>query len=246
VEVLVRDFGMKEYFDHADEINSSLEWLKAVCKEKIRRKIDVPWKGLLRGDRMTRSMAKLLRQSGCWYVHLGIESGNQRTLDGIGKRVTIKQILSTCKILREQGIKVCGLFMLFNVWESDGELEYEGVEETEKTLEFARCLLRKGLIQNALFSQTTPYPGSELYETALKFDLIDKECVGKWERWNHTWRLVMKLPGVSREEMWRLKAKALRMQVFNQIKTGNLPWRDVGFLLQRGMGVVKYFVMKGK
>jgi radical SAM superfamily enzyme YgiQ (UPF0313 family) len=240
VEVLVDDFRIREYFDFADEINSSIEWLKSVCREKIRRKIDIPWRAMLRADKMTRGLAKLLAKSGCWYVNLGIESGNQETLDGIGKKITLKQVESTCKLLKEQGIKVCGLFMLFNVWEKSGELGYEGVEETEKTLEFARQLLKKDLIQNTWFSKTTPYPGSELYETAVKYNLISKKYEGKWEEWNHAWSLVMKLPGVSEEEMRRVRAKALRMQMWNQVRTGDLLRRDVGFLISRGKVFFKY------
>lgn len=244
VEVLVKDFGIREYFDHADEINSSIEWLKEVCKEKIRRKIGVPWKAMLRADVMTKSLARLLAKSGCWYVHLGIESGNQRTLDGIGKRITLKQVERTCKILKEQGIKVAGLFMLFNVWEKEGKLEYEGVEETEKTLDYAEKLVGKGLVQNVLVSQTTPYPGSELYQTALKYKLIRKEYMGRWEKWNHSWSLIMKVPGVSKEEMMRIKKRALKLQTFSMLKTGNLPWGDVGFLMKRGMSIARYLVTK--
>lgn len=239
VEILIKDFGIREYFDHADEINASLEWTAAVCREKIKRKLDIPWKAMLRADKMTKTLAGLLAKSNCWYVHLGIESGNQETIDGVGKRITLDQVVNCCKLLKEQGIKICGLFMLFNVWEKNNKLEYEDTEMTDNTLQFAKKLLDEGLIDNMTCSQATPYPGSKLYETALKHRLIPKKYQKRWELWNHSWSFVMKLPKVKEKDKVRIKSKGIMLANWQMIKTGNIPWNDLPFLISKGWRLVR-------
>lgn len=243
VEMLVKDYGIKEYFDNADEINSFLPWTIDLCQEKIKRKLTLPWKGNVRADKITPELARLLAKSNCWYVHLGIESGNQETLDGVAKHITLAQVIDCCRMLKKEKIKICGLFMSFNAWEKDGQLEYETVKDCENSLAFAKNLLDQGLIDNMTWSQATPYPGSALYHTAQKYKLIPRIYQGKWEYWHHTWGFVMKLPKVSEKDRLRIKTKGTLLQTIAMLKTGHLTLASLPFLLIRGLGLIKQFLL---
>ena len=74
---------------------------------------------------LPEDLARLMRRSGCWYTHLGVESGNPETLRGIRKKITVEQVEHACRTLSREGIKKHALFMLYNVWEEDGRLRFE-------------------------------------------------------------------------------------------------------------------------
>lgn len=244
IEELSKNFGIQEYFDHADEINAVMNWTLELCREKIRRKLKIPWKAMIRADNMTKELARLMARSNLWYVHLGIESGNQETLQGVNKKITLEQVINCCRILKKEGIKICGLFMLFNVWENKGRLMFEDIRKTINTLNFSRKLLEMKLIDNFTCSQATPYPGSLLYDTALKYNLIRKKYFQKWELWNHSWSFVIKLPGIKLQDQIDLKKKAVLLQNWQMIKNSFIPWGNLNFVLRRGFSLAKRFLKR--
>jgi len=239
---MLRDrYGIKEYFDISDEMNSSVEWAISVAKEKIKRKIDMPWKCQLRADLITDELIKALAESGLWYVHLGIESGNQRTLNGIGKNITIEQVINACKILKKYNIKVAGLFMLFNIWEEDGKLVYEDLADTRKTLDFAYSLLKQNLVDYISWTQATPYPGSRLWDNAIKHKIIKPEYMGKWENWNAVWSFVVDLPNVSEKDKMKIKIQGEIIRGIYALRSLK-NFNNIGFIIRKGITVLKNLI----
>lgn len=223
LEWLVKNYGIREYFDVADEFNCIEPWAIEVCQEIKKRKLGLTWKCQLRADKVSETLAKNLAEAGCWYVHLGVESGNQRTLNGIGKKITIEQVGKACKVLKKYDIKVDLLLMLFNIWEENGRLAYEGVEESMNTLKFAKRMLKNGKADFFGWSPTTPYPGSQLYRFSMKHNLIPKEMHGKWEKWNNVWNISVNLPKISRYDYTKVKTIGALLQswyIFRKMKGG--------------------------
>lgn len=208
-------YKIKEVFDWADEFNINSKWAIDVCKQIINEKLDIPLKAQFRAN-ITKELAKNLSQSGFWLALVGIESANQKTLNGICKNIRINEIIKTCKNLKKHGIKVFGYFMGFNVWEDNKKLFFEGLHETENTIKFIRKLLHLKLIDYFSFSFATPYPGSKLYEIANKFNLISDINIENYT--SH--EPILSLPGISKREMLNLKKDAVTLQAKTAL-TGN-------------------------
>lgn len=49
---------------------------------------------------MDDEMAAIMYKSGCRLVSIGVESGSQKMLDNIGKKITLDDIRNTVKILK--------------------------------------------------------------------------------------------------------------------------------------------------
>ncbi|MBI2953460.1 MAG: B12-binding domain-containing radical SAM protein [Chloroflexi bacterium] len=216
LEALVQQFGIREVFDNGDEFNTNLGASIDICREVARRKLGVVWKACVRARPITDELAKAMAEAGCWFVYLGIESGNQATLDGIGKHITLDDVLEACKILKKYNINVFGLFMLNNVWEESGELMFEDADQSEKTLRFAKHLMVAGLIDYIGWSQTAPYPGSKLYDIAHRHNLIPSYLQGNWDAWQRAVWLsqVLKLPGLSIKEQMRVRLQGARISAW--------------------------------
>ena len=239
MEHLRDNFGIREIFDHADEFNANVKVAEEICSELIDRRVGMSWKTQVRATPLPERRVDRLAAAGCWYVHLGIESGNEQTLRGIGKSVTLEEVRNACRVLKKHGIKVHGLFMLFNVWEEDGRLRYEGVDETARTLEFAESLAGERLLDYMGWSITTPYPGSKLYDIALRHDLIKPEQRQSWTKWLLDETFVMQLPGVSDQDMARAKSRGSLLRAKLMLRSGNVNLSDIGYIAKKGLKLVR-------
>jgi hypothetical protein len=129
--------------------------------------------------------------------------------------------------------------MAFNVWEEDGRLFYESKEDSLRTIEYLRKLLRAKKLHLFGWSMTTPYPGSELYRIAVKHNLIDKEYVGKWEYFDSGANFLMNLPGVGERDWLEVLNAGKRLQARLLFKSGTFNIRALPLYLKKA-----YFVFK--
>jgi radical SAM superfamily enzyme YgiQ (UPF0313 family) len=238
VEYLCRAHGIREFFDQADEFNNSVKNALAICQELRSRHLGVTWKCQLRVKPFTDELAQAMARAGCWYVHLGIESGNQETIDGVKKHLRLSDVQDTCRLLKKYGIKVLGLLMLYNVWEENGQLRFEDSYLSRKTLDFASSLLDRHLIDYISWSVATPYPGSELYDIALRHNLIDARLLSNWESWQKRELFILSLPGVNRKEQNLVKLKGEWLRARCMLRNGQFKLKDLPFLLKRGLHVL--------
>ena len=238
IEMLKNEFGIREVFDNSDEFNNNLDHAKDICREMIRRKIGVTWKTQLRAYPLDRELVALMSESGCWYVQLGIESGNEATLRGIHKHITIEQIMQACRLLKEYKIKVLGFFMLFNVWEEAGALKFEDVAASERTLQFAEQLVKQNLLEYIGWAITMPHPGSELYDIALRHRLIKPALAERWDGWLKQDVVVMQLPGLSDQDIIKMKTRGSFLRGWCILRSGDMKWKDVLYVCKKGLKII--------
>jgi magnesium-protoporphyrin IX monomethyl ester (oxidative) cyclase len=230
------NFGINEIQDVSDEFNGNVHNALAICQEISRRRLDLSWKTLVRAHPLPEELVAAMAEAGCWQVSIGIESGNQETIDGVGKRFKLDQLMACLELLRKYRIEVQGLFMFYNVWEVNGELRYESTEMSRRTLEFAESLVRRGLLQyTGNFNVATPYPGSELYAIAQRYGLIKAEIANNWDAWLVEEPIVMHLPGIIEREQLRLM-KAGSVSITRCLwRRGHIGVRDMPAYALRGV-----------
>jgi len=236
---MLRQQGIKEFFDDGDALNYSVEHAIEICEEIKKRKLGMTWKCQLRCNQLSASLVKAMAEAGCWYVHLGVESANPRTLKGIKKGITIQQAEAAFNLLKRHGIKTLALFMLFNVWEEDGRLCHEGVAETENTLRFAKKLLKNNTISMISAAPAQPYPGSELYEIALRHNLIKPHLRDNWDAWLRDDTYIMAIPGVTEEDMAGIRLRANLMIALQILKFRGFSFGDMVFFVQKAMKLLE-------
>lgn len=154
-EYLYRDFKVRQvgFIDPIfpfDEEHTTL-----VCEELIRRGLNkkVVWISETRPDRLNKRLLNLMYRSGARRLLFGIESGSQRVLNSINKRLDLKLTKQIIKEAHSENIHIVGLFMI--------GLPDETEEEIEETIRFAM----ESDVDFAKFAITVPFPGSQLYDT---------------------------------------------------------------------------------
>ncbi|MBI4707310.1 MAG: radical SAM protein [Candidatus Omnitrophica bacterium] len=178
--------GVREIKFVSDELNVNIKWAKEVCQSIIALEHkDLYFQTNLRADKLDEEFVILLRKMGCWLIHLGVESANDRVLEGIGKHVTIKQVVNATKLLKKHGIKVFWFMMAFQLWRKDGKIEWESKREVLHSLWFCIKLRLKGQISYMSWSVATPMPDTELWEIARVVNKnFEKEVLDTWEHGN--------------------------------------------------------------
>jgi anaerobic magnesium-protoporphyrin IX monomethyl ester cyclase len=123
-----------------------------VCKEMVKRGVDVGWECLSRVDTMDSEVATGMKQAGCIGVFFGIESGNDSVLGIMKKRITTAQAKRAVYAAKAAGLKVGAFFIVGYPGESN--------KTVLDTVRFA-----SGLPLDYLsFTLPYPIPGTPLYE----------------------------------------------------------------------------------
>lgn len=241
MQELSKKRGFKEFFDISDEFNTKLSHTKNILREIINRKLSINLKCQIRAKPMDEELAQLLKRAGVWYVHLGIESGNDETLRGIRKKVSLADVEECCHILKQYDIKIWGLFMYFNIWEKEGQIFCEDYEKSMNTFNYAKRLYKNRLIDYFGGSITTPVPGSELWNIANRHKLIKKDCIGKWDMWfyKRDLRLVSHVPGIPESSIFKLHQMTVKYTIRSMLLGRLIRLGNLRFNLLRGLYFIK-------
>jgi radical SAM superfamily enzyme YgiQ (UPF0313 family) len=173
-----------------------------LCTEFVRRGYPekFSWWAEARVDVLDEEVLSAMKRAGCAIISLGLESGNQRLLDMIKKNITLEQTRKTVALIHKVGIKSRASFIL--------GLPTETRAESLQTIRFANSLP----LDQVRFSIATPFPGTELWDIAIKEGRINPETID-WTKLSlmggYTDFLPLYYPeGRTAQEMKRLQKRA--------------------------------------
>ncbi|MEL7003864.1 MAG: radical SAM protein, partial [Bacteroidota bacterium] len=149
-----------------DVFTVSHKWLNAFADELERQNVTVKFECISRADRMNADVIATLKRAGCFRVWIGAESGSQKIIDAMDRRVSVEQVREMIIETRKNGIQA-GTFIMLGY---PGETE-EDIDETINHLKISNP---------DHFTITVAYPikGTKLYEEIE--DIQTKEL--KWNK----------------------------------------------------------------
>ncbi|MBT4824924.1 radical SAM protein [Candidatus Woesearchaeota archaeon] len=167
MEECVKRYNLGEFNLHDELFTASEKRVIEICKEILKRKLDVSWVCMARVDTIhSERMLRYMKKAGCGKIVFGFESGSQKVLDLMNKGTTIEQAIKAVRKVKKVNIKSAGSFMLGNIG------------ETRKTMRQTIDFAKKLNTDTTVFFQTSPYPGTQIYYTALKEGYLGKDL--KW------------------------------------------------------------------
>lgn len=142
-----------------------------ICREIKGRGLDLRWECLSRADVFDLEMASEMKAAGCERVFFGIESGDERILQTMKKRLDVDQARDAVGVAVKAGLKAGAFFIL----------GYPGEDDTTmlRTIKFASKLP----LDYVSFSLPYPIPGTGLYEKV-------KERLREQDWRSSPWRLI--------------------------------------------------------
>jgi len=160
IKYLQEHYGVKEILFRDDNFTADRARIFEFCERIIKENIDITWMCLAHVNNIEKDMVQLMKKAGCWHIGLGVESGNQEIHKTLKKGVRLERAREAFDIIQEAGIKTLAFFMIGNYLDSN--------ETVRDTVNFAKSLNT----DFAIFTITTLFPGTELYEYALQQNLI--------------------------------------------------------------------------
>jgi radical SAM superfamily enzyme YgiQ (UPF0313 family) len=95
-----------------DNFTARNDRIKAVLEMMIQDEFSFRWSSFARASALTPELVKLMKQSGCEFLDLGLESGSQKILDNMDKRLSSKQSFEAVRMLNDHGIISRGSFII--------------------------------------------------------------------------------------------------------------------------------------
>jgi len=153
---LLKEDGYKAVSIIDDEFILKKERTKEICKGI--KDLKIRWGCLARADHLLdEEVVLLLKESGCQYIDIGIESFNQEILDDIKKNIKVETFYKAVDILKKYGIEP-----KLNILVAASPLETK--DTIKKTINEA-LKLNPGV---NMFNICNPFPGTEFYREAKK------------------------------------------------------------------------------
>jgi anaerobic magnesium-protoporphyrin IX monomethyl ester cyclase len=117
VEAIVDRYHPERLWYADDVFAIHRTWTVNYARELERRGVRLPFECISRAERIDDAVADALASLGCFRVWIGSESGSQRILDAMKRRVAVDQVRDSATRLRRRGIEV-GMFIMLGY---DGE-----------------------------------------------------------------------------------------------------------------------------
>jgi len=184
--------GVRELFFWSDTFTIDKRYVMELC-DAI-EPFGVSWASNSRVDTIDPELARAMRRAGCWMLSFGIESGDQDSLDAVGKGAKVEEAEQAVRVAKEAGIKVAGHFVL--------GIPGETPESLEKTLALAERLP----LDFEQFYCAVPFPGSRLYTEAIAKGWLAETA---FERFRQD-EAILELPGLTPDEVMAYRQRAYR------------------------------------
>lgn len=150
----VKNLGIKNIAFIDLEISVAKEKMKQWMQELVKQGIKINWSCQIRMSSLgEEEFIKLMSDSGCKVVMVGLESATTKAFDDLPKNKDKDYVYKTVRILKKYGIKVLGYFIL-------GSLYEDTEEEIEATIDYAKWVD----VDFATFQIAIPYPTTKFHD----------------------------------------------------------------------------------
>lgn len=167
IEEIYNRYGINNFVFWDDVLTLKSDRLQDICEKILNKKLAIRWFCQSRSDMLTKEMLKVMYKAGCRMISFGIESGNQKTLERIKKRIDFGKISQTITYCREVGVRTQGSFIL--------GLPFETLADMNETIKFAK----KTKLDIALFFSFTPFPG--IFEWQFVPQSLKPKNIEEWK-----------------------------------------------------------------
>ena len=159
--------GVKEIFEDSGSLPIG-PWLEEFCQGMIDRgynkKVTVSCNMRINGIKEPATW-QLMKKAGFRMILFGLESASQETLNKINKNLKVEEIEPGLKMCKQAGLEPHITAMIGYPWESRAD--------AQRTIDLAKDLFKKGLVDTLQATVLIPYPGTPLYKYCQENNLFN-------------------------------------------------------------------------
>lgn len=165
IESVIDEFGIYG-FEFVDELTTlNKRRLTEFCNGIHNRGLHkIRWVCSSTVKQMDYETARMMKESGCSMLYMGVESGSPEILKRLNKRISTDEIIQAFQSARKAGLRTGACFMLG----APGET----TETFRETIDLAKQIRPHKIALNIV----TPYPGTAIYD-----DYVEKDIDLNWD-----------------------------------------------------------------
>tara|TARA_Y100000034_G_scaffold104910_1_gene131803 strand:+ start:2104 stop:3645 length:1542 start_codon:yes stop_codon:yes gene_type:complete len=228
IGLLVKNYNVKEIQFEDDNLTLVKDRAMKLFQGIIDRKIKISWttpNGILVNS-LDEELIKVMKKSGCYRVNLGIESGNQEVVDKIVKKpLSLDHCRQIIKTFKKYKVPVTGFFVM--------GMPGETIRNINETIEF----IKQNDFDDILVSIASPYPGTELWDIAIKNNYIDHDPNSA------SFEVKPKYSTISTKEFTAKQVEELRNKAYIEFQKSKLKRHPLKFLTsyRNYLTITRYF-----
>lgn len=195
LQFLKERYGYDSFMFFDDTMTVDKKRMKEICR--LLKGLKIIYRCFIRSNTVDEQILRLMRDSGCVEVGMGIESGSQRILNTVKKQETVKENMQVIKWCKDIGIRVKG-FIIIGL---PGEDKYS----IKETIDF----LTEAELDDLDVTIFTPYPGSIIYKHKEKFDIsFENDYERAWFKGRPgTYKSLVSTSGLGSKEVVEIRDK---------------------------------------
>jgi anaerobic magnesium-protoporphyrin IX monomethyl ester cyclase len=152
ISSLVEKYRADFIWDPSDNLVGDKEWFKAFCAARPQG-LKVPYTNYVDAKGIDEEVARLLAESGCVSVFVGMETGDPKMLESMNKRSTLEDNLRAMELLQKYRIGVIAGVVV--------GVQGESKESLQRTVEFLKRLTEFDNFDRFEWGSLIPFPGSK-------------------------------------------------------------------------------------
>jgi anaerobic magnesium-protoporphyrin IX monomethyl ester cyclase len=162
VKHMKRQYGIKEVAFYDETFTFDKKRTLLFC-ERYEEDIGLPYTIRTRVNHVDEETIVALKESGCYRINYGVESGTQEVLDKMNRKISLEQVREAIALTKKHGVSAATNFMI-------GYLD-ESKDTYERTIKFIKELDPDSV---NLFI-TTVLPGTDLHSEVFERGIIKQD-----------------------------------------------------------------------
>jgi anaerobic magnesium-protoporphyrin IX monomethyl ester cyclase len=192
MEMLHNKYGQSQFTFYDDAFTVNRQHTLEMCADIKARNLDVTWDCETRVDAVDKELLEKMHNAGCITIWFGVESGSERILDQMHKKIKPEGVRAAFKMAQKAGMMTIASAVIG----FPGETE----ETAWETINFINSLNPDDIG----FYVATPYPGTPMYEQVVKNGWLRVTDFNKYDTATPTFET----PDLSMEKIREIKYKA--------------------------------------
>lgn len=221
---VIINYGITHFYFIDSTLTLNRKYILKLCNAIEKANLKFTWEGSTRANLVDEELIARMKECGLIRLSFGLETADPDVSKIIMKGVPIEKYVQSNKLTNKYGIETINSVML--------GLPGDTYESINKTIAFVRGARD---IKHATFGIAMPYPGSLMYEWAVKGEYGLKLLTDDFSQFQRYNSAVMSVNGIQPSEL-------IRLQKVGLLKIYLVPFRIIPMIKRFGMiALVKPF-----
>jgi radical SAM superfamily enzyme YgiQ (UPF0313 family) len=175
---LVRKYNLEAIYFEDNNFFVNKKRVAEICSGILKNSLNIKWEAMGHPRQLAEigdDFWRLIKESGCRRILIGAESGDQKILNLINKDSEVADTIRFVQKAKKHGIiPILSTLVGFPT---------SGWTDMKKTISMVVDIKREYRQTEWKLFIYTPYPGTDLYEEALRYGLKQPENLAEWSRY---------------------------------------------------------------